>query len=102
MRGLPEKFEGRGEVKDFSFIQVKKSDKAYIYEVTDNDNGRKHYEVFKRVEVAESDISRGGKNIHCEAMVLYHKSNSFGLNAWTWRNFDNAVKKFEELSKALP
>ena len=51
LKELPFSFDGRGEVKGFTFIQVKRSKLAYIYKVLDT-FGNQWYEVFKRRENA--------------------------------------------------
>ena len=43
---LPKTFIGTGEVKGFSFTQIKQNEFAYIYQV--NVEGKLHFEVFKK------------------------------------------------------
>jgi len=78
-------FVGRGEVKGFLFEQVEKSNKAYIYEVSDT-FGHKWHEVFTRREDA-----RFGK-------IAYPKSNSFGLWVWSARTIEKAQLRFNLIS----
>ena len=88
-------FDGTGEVKDFVFTQVYKSDKAYIYEVN---TGTKHYEVFKR---KHSPICLDFDNriySTTEFKETYPKSKDFGIWAWTYKNLDNALEKFQILN----
>jgi hypothetical protein len=84
MKQLQENFIGRGEVKGFIFTQIKKSDKAYIYEV--NCDGFVHYEVFKHKE---------NNQFNC---VSYPKSLSFGLWAWTKSTLEKAIELFDLLN----
>jgi hypothetical protein len=84
MKELEIEFDGRGEVKNFHFTQLKRSDKAYLYkvEVPDADP---HYEVFLRKE-----NSRYG-------CIVYPSSKGFGRYAWTYRDYGGAVEKFNSL-----
>lgn len=84
MKQLELEFVGRGEVKGFGFTQIKRSELAYLYEV--NCDGSIHYEVFKHKE---------NKQFNC---VSYPKTGSFGVWAWTCKELQKAVDKFELLS----
>ena len=83
---LPLTFEGRGEVKGFSFKQVKRSNTAHLYEVSDT-FGNKWYEVFIRKENA-----RFGN-------IAYPKQKAFGVSAWSARTIEKAIKRFDELTE---
>lgn len=85
---------GTGDVKGFIFTQKKKSKQGYVYEVDDNDDN-KHYEVFKKKEVALCiDFA---KHIYSETDTkeVYPKSKDFGVWAWTFRRFVDAQKCLE-------
>ena len=84
MKPLKAQFEGRGEVKGYYFAQLKKTDKAFLYEVSSGD--RKHYEVFKK------------KLNHRFACVSYPSSKAFGIWAWTYMSLERALEKFEKLN----
>lgn len=84
MKELQNEFIGRGEVKGFIFTQIKKSNKAYIYKV--DCDGCEHYEVFKH---------RQNNHFNC---ISYPKTASFGLWAWTYKNLDLAIDKFNLLN----
>lgn len=84
IKALPTNFQGRGEVKGYSFTQISKTDKAFIYEVSSD--GSKHYEVFKRFV---------NKRFACES---YPTSRGFGIYAWTCMTLEAALKKFAELN----
>ena len=86
IKELPLEFDGKGEVSEYRFRQLKKTDKAYMYEKT-CDEGSTSYEVFKR------KINRRFQS------VSYPKSNSFGLWAWDIRDYERALECFNELSK---
>jgi hypothetical protein len=79
---LPLEFRGTGEVRGFTFVQVEKSDKGYIYEVLDS--GRLHYEVFRR------KVNQFGG-------VSYPKAKSFGLWAWSTRSLEKALEYYKNL-----
>lgn len=83
---LPLTFEGRGEVKNFSFKQVKRSNTAYLYEVSDT-FGNKWYEVFIRKINA-----RFGN-------IVYPKQKAFGVSAWSARTLELANKRFDDLTE---
>jgi len=85
MKELEKVFIGRGEVKGFTFTQIKQNEKAFLYEVKD-EFGSIHYEIFKRVE----NIKYG--------CISYPKSKSFGRWAWTCKTLDRGIEKFNELS----
>lgn len=50
IKELDEVIKGRGEMKGFTFTQLKKSEFAYLYEVLEEESGHKTYEVFRRRE----------------------------------------------------
>jgi len=84
MKQLEKKFTGKGEVKGFSFTQLKNNGKAYIYEVADG--SFKHYEVFKHKENTQ---------FKC---ISYPRSKSFGIWAFSVSTFERANEIFEELT----
>lgn len=83
LREIPEYFEGKGEVRHYTFTQVKKSEKGYIYEV--QREGLKHYEVFERHPNTRFGI------------YSYPGSASFGHWAWTFNTLEMAMHKFNQL-----
>ncbi len=83
MRELPEKFDGKGQVRGFSFTQIKKSEYAYVYRV-DLGNSH-HYEVFFRKENTQYDC------------VSYPRDKAFGVWAWTCSE-NSYIDKFNELN----
>lgn len=83
MKELETEFKGRGQVKGFTFTQIKKNDYGYIYKVNTGNNN--HYEVFKR---------KINTKFNC---ISYPSDKSFGLWAWTYKDLDNAIYKLEEL-----
>lgn len=85
LKELPIEFIGRGEVKGFRFKQIKRSDRAYIFEVSD-DFGKFWYEVFTR-----KIDSRFGK-------IAYPKSSAFGVWAWSARTMEKAWQRLEKIN----
>lgn len=81
---LPDNFTGRGEVRMFEFKQIEKSDTAYVYEVKPPDCPV-HFEVIKRM--INTRFNR----------VSYPGAKSFGLTGWSYRTFEEAQQKFNEL-----
>jgi hypothetical protein len=84
LKELPMEFNGRGEVRVFMFIRIYKSDRRYLYKVA-QPRLPVHFEVFKRVD---------NKRFGC---VSYPNSNSFGVWAWTAKDLDSALQRFNNL-----
>jgi hypothetical protein len=82
---LPLQFIGKGDVKGHQFQQLKKSDKAYLYQKTIPE-GVVYYEVFKR------KINRRFKS------VSYPRTEHFSIWAWTYMDYKQALDKFNALS----
>lgn len=85
MRDLELQFEGRGEVKQYSFLQVKSSDAGYIYKLSCKETGRSHYEVFKK-KINEQYNT-----------VSYPRSKSFGIWAWCCTDFHKALSRYSKI-----
>jgi hypothetical protein len=85
MKELKEYFTGRGQVKGYIFNQIKRTDYAYLYEVLQD--GRIHYEVFKRKENTLYDC------------VSYPTDKAFGVWAFTCMTRDSAFRKLIELTR---
>lgn len=102
---LQQEFTGTGEVKDFLFKQIKKNEHAFLYEVKvpsdDDDSVKMHYEVFERKISKENDMVMGGVKVHFEEREIYPKSNSFGVWAWTYTDYDKAIETFEEITQNI-
>lgn len=86
MKPLALVIEGRGDVRGHTFTQIKKSPKAYLYEVTCADTTTTHYEVFKH---------RENKYFNT---VTYPSSKMFGITAWTTYDKKKALELFKKLS----
>lgn len=90
VKKLPVDFIGRGEVKEFHFRQMKRGEKACLYEVkTPWDTV--HYEVFfiRAFRIPKTK----------EFYEAYPKANAFGVWAWTTSDYKKAVQKFETLNQ---
>lgn len=83
MKQLREIFSGEGEVRGYTFTQIKKNDRAYLYEVLCDETGIKHWEVFKHRE-----NSRFG-------CISYPSSKAFGDWAWCFAVFEKALECFD-------
>jgi hypothetical protein len=99
MKILEIEFEGKGEVLGTNFKQIEKSEKAFLYELTDKETGTKHFEVFERKIQKAGDITVAGVVVKHEEKEMYPKSNSFGKWAWCMTCFEKAKAKFNEISK---
>lgn len=84
MKQLQKEFKGRGQVKGFTFTQIKKSEHGYIYKVNTNDNF--HFEVFYHKE---------NKMYNC---VSYPTNKAFGLWAWTCGNLERAEELLNDVN----
>lgn len=84
MRELEKSFEGRGEVKGYSFNQITASPFGYIYERTSFEGG-KTFEVFKRKENTLYEV------------VSYPTSKAFGIWAWAVSTLEKAEEKLTEI-----
>ena len=83
-RELQESFIGKGEVGGYEFTQLNKSDKGYIYQVSQGE-GVIYYEVFKK---RINDFYN---------TITYPHANSFGKTAWTYRCLGKAIAKLNSL-----
>lgn len=87
IRLLQAEFIGKGEVKTFQFRQLMRGQPTCVYEVSDY--GLINNEVF-RIRVGKLP----GTDTQYES---YPKANSFGIWAWTYRNYEKAIGKFNEI-----
>jgi hypothetical protein len=96
IKKLQENFEGVGEVKGFEFHQIKRSDKALLYEVYSGKS--KHFEVFA---IKTTPICLDfEKRLYSEtdSKEVYPKAKDFGVWASTTKEILKAVDYFEALS----
>ena len=85
---MPNEFIGKGEVKGFHFRQIKRGQKACLYEVTTQWNNV-HYEVFE-IRMFLTPKTK-------EPYEAYPKANAFGVWAWTTCIYEKAVKIFTKI-----
>lgn len=90
VKKLPIEFIGKGEVKGFYFRQIKRGQKACLYEVTTQWN-TVHYEIFE-IRVFLTPKTK-------QKYEAYPKANAFGVWAWTTSIYEKAVKKFETINQ---
>lgn len=98
MKLLDLEFEGKGEVSGVKFKQLKRTEKAFLYELTDIETGKKRYEVFENKPSKDAECTFGSLTVRYEAKEVYPKSNSFGLWAWCMTSLEKALSKFDELN----
>ena len=95
---LEKEFLGVGEAKGFKFKMLFENDKAFMFEVSyQNEEGytSRWYEVFERKVSKAKDSIMKGVLVHFEEREVYPKSNSFGVSAWCINNYDRAKAKFD-------
>ena len=98
---LEKEFVGVGEVKGFKFKMLFENEKAFMYEVSyENDDGytSNWYEVFERKVSKATDTIMNGVMVHFDEREVYPRSNSFGVWAWCINNYDIAKAKFDYVS----
>ena len=90
-------FEGKGEVKGFTFTMVKETDFGYVYE--SNSGERSSYEVFKKV-LAPICVDFE-KRIYSETEFkeVYPNSKQFGITAFSASNLGSAISILETFTK---
>lgn len=83
MKGLGDEIIGRGDMHGFILRKINGKPTAYVYSAT---NGMSvHYEVFKHKE-----------NTRFEC-VSYPSSKCFGVWAWCYTNYQDAINKYNKL-----
>jgi hypothetical protein len=88
---IPTNFEGKGEVKGFTFTQVEKSEKMYLYKV--KYEGFVYYELFE-IRTAPLCVNFENREYSdTEFREVYPKANDFGVWAWTFRDLKDAKKR---------
>jgi hypothetical protein len=98
MKTLELEFEGKGEVSGTKFKQLHKSEKAFLYELTDFETGQKRYEVFEKRVSKNCEAIIAGQTVKYEEKELYPKSNCFGVWAWCFNDYEKAIAKFNTLN----
>ena len=94
---LEKEFVGIGEVRGFNFKQLKQTEYAYLYEVIDE--GKTHYEVFKRKHSPVCIDFQKRVYSETDFKESYPKANSFGSWAYTTPSLEKAT---ELLDKFIP
>jgi hypothetical protein len=96
---LPELFIGTGEVRGFQFYQVKKHESVYIYQV--DVEGKSHFEVFERKLSQKCIDFKNRIYSETEFKEIYPKAKNFGIWAWTYPSYQQALGKFREMSVTI-
>jgi hypothetical protein len=97
MKLLEKQFEGKGEVSGVAFLQLEKTKKSVMYQLTETETGQIRYEVFELRSQKAGEAVMGGQTIQHEEKELYPKSAAFGIWAWCFSDFGKALVKFEEI-----
>lgn len=84
MKKLQKQFTGKGQVKGFTFTQIKQNEVGYIYKVETGVNT--HYEVFEHKE---------NTLYNC---VSYPTNKAFGKWAWTCGSLYRAIEILEDIN----
>lgn len=95
---LPPEFKGTGEVDGFIFKLVHTSNKAVIYEVTIEEST--HYEIFERKTVPLCVDFANRIYSETDFKEVYPKAKDFGVWAWTYNKFKDALVKLGEINHA--
>lgn len=91
MKTIESTFNGRGEMKGYTFKKLKESDYAFVYELTGED-GFKHYETFEKKINTQFDC------------ISYPRSSSFGKWAWCYKHnnpsvaLTMAIEKYDKIN----
>jgi hypothetical protein len=95
---LEKEFSGRGEVSGVLFKQIKKTDKAYMYELTEPITGQKRYEVFKKKASKSKTAILGANVVQFDEKELYPNAKNFGSWAWCSYSYQKALIKFDSIN----
>lgn len=87
---LPQRIEGKGDTKGYTFEKKHETELGYIYKVIGDHTP--HYEAFiKKTSPLCIDFE---KRLYSETdfKEVYPKTKDFGVWAWTSKNFNNLFK----------
>ena len=90
-------FDGKGEVKGFTFKMIKESDFGYIYE--SNSGERSSYEVFKKILTPICIDFEKRIYSETEFKEVYPNSKQFGITAFAASNLQSAITILETFTK---
>lgn len=93
---LQSEYIGKGETKNFIFKQILENEKAYIYSV--NDEGKMHFEVFLKMITPICVDFKNKIYSQTHFKEIYPNSKKFGISAWTYSNYEQAIEKFKILN----
>lgn len=95
IRKLENTFVGTGEVADFIFHKTDESQEAYLFTV--RNGSTRHYEVFEKKIVPLCLDFQAKIFSETDFKEIYPKSNDFGKWAYTFKNLQQAINKFNSL-----
>lgn len=105
---LEDKIKGTSEVKGFIFEKALELDNVYIYKKLDDETNQFYdYEVFiKKITPIYIDFDNKIFS-ETEFKEMYPKSSQFGLTAFSYKSYDDALLTAEKLqlrmkSKEIP
>lgn len=93
---LPRRFNGKGEVKDFSFKRVHHDNDFIAYEVIGNGKER-HFELFKRKLSPVCIDFENRTYSETDFKERYPKSTAFGKWAWTLPTIKSVMLKIADV-----
>lgn len=89
---MENQFIGKGAVKGMVFSLLQETSNGFLYSV--EDEGRVHYEVFKRVERPKL-LDWDTKEISEEKYPVYPRTEDFGKWAWSYSSLEKAVSRLQ-------
>lgn len=99
---LEDKITGTGEVKGFIFKKMLELDNVYIYKKLDDETDKFcDYEVFAK-KITPIYIDFDNKIFsETEFKEMYPKSSQFGLSAFSYKTYEEALSKAEAMNLKL-
>jgi hypothetical protein len=97
---LETEFQGKGQMSNFHFRQIEKTQFGYIYELT-TEFGKPHYEVFERREQKEMDTEIQGQKVHYDFKIVYPSNNAFGDWAFACKQLEKAKEYLSLFEKII-
>jgi hypothetical protein len=98
IKKLETEFTGVGEVRNFNFLQLYSTNLAYIYKVSNKDV---HYECFLKKSVPLCIDFKNKIYSEIDFKEVYPKSKDFGVWAWTFKKYEDALNKITDVEMKL-
>ena len=96
MKQIPEKYEGRGDQKGYTFTLVRSWGTVALY--SKEKHGDMTYEVV-RVRKRKKDVYVGEKQIASTGDEYLPSSREWGVYGWTYNVIEKAMERIDELLK---